>query len=112
MGIWRDVARDFVDMQLHRLGIRPRERESRALALRGANRAEQICIVVALVGWLTGPGSGARPLMNEPILLSDAGLILEPQFDRRISGDLCEMSIQCGRKVFLNASMISTSCPG
>jgi len=112
MGIGRDAARDFVDMQLHRLGIRPRESQGCAFAAGWADRTEEICIVVALVGWLPRPRPFAGPLVNDPVLLADAGLVLEPEFDRSIFGDLLEMGVQSGRKVFLNASMISTSCPG
>ena len=112
MGIGCDAARDFVDMQLHRLGIRPRERQGCAFAAGGADRTEEICIVVALVGWLPRPRTFASLLVNDPILLADAGLALEPEFDRRIFGDLLKMGVQSGREVFLNASMISTSCPG
>jgi hypothetical protein len=60
-----DIARDFVDVELHRLGVGERERQGRAFAESGADRAEQIGVLVALIGGLPGPGSAPRPLAHE-----------------------------------------------
>ena len=67
----------------------------------------------ATVGDLVTVLGQSQPRVSRHLrLLADAGLVLEPEFDRGIFGDLHEMGVQSRRKVFLNASMISTSCPG
>ena len=53
-----DVVRDFVEMELHHVGVRIGQREGRPDAAGGADRAEQIGVVVALVG---GPRRSIRP---------------------------------------------------
>jgi hypothetical protein len=51
-------------------------------------------------------------LADDAILLTDAGLVLEPDFDRCWVSQVSEMGTQRLREVFLNAAMVSTSCPG
>ena len=50
-----DVARDFVKMELHRLGIGVRQSERCAFSVSRADGAEEIDVLVALVGGLPGP---------------------------------------------------------
>ena len=50
-----DVARDFVKMELHRLGIGVRQGERCAFSVSRADGTEEIDILVALVGGLSGP---------------------------------------------------------
>ena len=50
-----DVARDFVKMELHRLGIGVRQGERGAFSVSRADGAEEIDVLVALVGGLPGP---------------------------------------------------------
>ena len=71
-----DMARDFIEMKLHHLGVGVGQRQSRADAARRADRAEQIGVVVALVGGLSWPRSAPGPLADEAVLLADAGLVL------------------------------------
>ena len=104
-----DVARDFVEVELHHLGVGMRKREGRPDASGGADRAEQIGVVVALVGGLPGPRSAPGPLPNLAVLLADAGLVRKPDFDRRRLRQSFEMSLQRTRKVFLNVSTIRSS---
>jgi hypothetical protein len=77
-----DMARDFVDVELHHPGVDARERKRGALALGRADRAKEIGVFVALVSGLTRSRSSPRPLPNKTILLSDARFVLEPDFDR------------------------------
>jgi hypothetical protein len=49
------VARDFVKMELHRLGIGVRQSERCAFSVSRADGAEEIDVLVALVGGLPGP---------------------------------------------------------
>src|ERR1700693_4635824 len=89
-----DVARDFVEVKLHHVGISIGQRQRRPDAAGGADRAEQIGVVVALVGGLPWPRSTPGPLADEAVLLANSGFILEPDFDRRRLGDSIEMSLQ------------------
>ena len=107
-----DVGGDFVDVELHRLGVGEGERQGRAFAVSGADRAEQIGIFVVLVGRLPGPRSAPRPLAHEAVLLTDARFVLEPDFDRRLLGQIRHMDTQDIGEVFLKASTIRSSCLG
>ena len=109
MGAVGDVARDFVEVELHHVGVGIGQRQRRPDAAGGADGAEQIGVVIALVGGLPGPRSAPGPLPNLAVLLADAGLVLKPDFDRRRLGQTVEMSLQRAREVFLKASTIRSS---
>ena len=70
------MARDFIEMELHRLGVGVRERQRRADPARRADRAEEIGVVIALVGGLPWSRSAPGSLPNQSILLADPGLVL------------------------------------
>jgi len=112
VGAVGDIARDFVEVKLHHVGVGVGQGERGANAAGGADRAEQIGVVIALVGGLPWPRSTPSPLPNLPILLADPGLILKPYLDRRRLRQAFEMSFQRAREVFLNASTIRSSCAG
>ena len=76
MGALGDVARDFVEMKLHRLGVGMGQGERRANAAGSADRSEQIGVFVALIGGLARPRSPLRPLSDPAVFLADAGFIL------------------------------------
>ena len=63
-------------MKLHHVGVGIGQREGAADAPRWADRAEQIGVVIALIGGLPWPCSAPGPLPNQPILLADPGLVL------------------------------------
>ena len=107
-----DIAGDLVEVKLHHVGVRVGQRQSRSDSACRTDRAEQIGVVVALVGGLSGPRSTPGPLADEAVLLANSGFILEPDFDRRRLGDAFEMSLQRAGEVFLNASTIRSSCAG
>ena len=109
MGALGDVARDFVEVKLHHVGVGVGQREGRPNAAGGADRAEQIGVVIALVGGLPRPRSAPGPLPDLAVLLADAGLVRKPDFDRRRLRQAFEMSLQRARKVFLKASTIRSS---
>jgi hypothetical protein len=96
-------------MKLHHVGVGIGQREGRPDAAGRADGAEQIGVVIALVGGLPWPRPAPGPLPNLAVLLADAGLVLKPDFDRRRLGQAAEMRLQCARKVFLNASIIRSS---
>jgi hypothetical protein len=77
-----DVTRYFVEVKLHGECVGDGQRERRAFTPRRADRAEEIGVVVTLVGRLARSRSASSPLADETVLLTDAGLILEPYFDR------------------------------
>ena len=99
-------------MQLHHVGVGIGQGEGRSDAPRWADRAEQIGVVVALIGGLSWSRSAPGPLADEAVLLADAGLVLKPDFDRRRLRQAFEMGLQRARKVFLKASTIRSSCAG
>ena len=96
-----DMARDFVEMQLHHFGVDMGKRERRALAPGRTDRAKQIRVCVALIGGLTRTCSTASPLTDQAILLADAGFVLEPDFDGRSRRQMREMDLQRLTEVFL-----------
>jgi len=104
-----DVARDFLQVELHHVGVGIGKRQGRSDAPRWADRAEQIGVVIALIGGLSGSRSAPSPLADEAVLLADPGFVLEPDFDRRRLGKPFEMSFQRAREVFLNPSTIRSS---
>ena len=93
VGALSDVARDFVEVELHHVSVGVRQRQGRPDAAGRADRAEQIGVVVALVGGLPWPRSPPGPLPNLAILLADAGLVLKPDFDRRRLRQSFEVSL-------------------
>jgi hypothetical protein len=109
MGARGDVARDFVEVELHHVSFGVGQREGGADTAGRADRAKQIGVVVALVGGLPGSCSASGPLPNLAVLLADPGLVFKPDFDRRRLRQAVEMSLQCVRKVFLKASTIRSS---
>ena len=96
-------------MELHHVGVGVGQHEGRPDAAGRADRAEQIGVVIALVGGLAGPRSAPGPLPNLAVLLADAGLVLKPDFDRRRLRQAFKMSLQRAREVFLNAWTIRSS---
>jgi hypothetical protein len=103
-----DDEGDLVQVELHGLGIGVGQRQRRACAARWTDRAEEVGALIALVGRLARPRPASRPLSDDPVLLADAGLVLEPDLDRLALGDAGQMSLQRRGKVFLNAAMV---CP-
>jgi hypothetical protein len=83
VGALGDVARDFVEVELHHVGVGIGQREGSPDAAGRADGAEQIGVVIALVGGLPWPRSAPGPLPNLAVLLADAGLVFKPDFDRR-----------------------------
>ena len=112
MGAPGDGAGYLVEMELHRLGVGEGESEARTRAPGRADRPEQIGAFVALVGGLDGPRSAPRPLPDKAVLLADARLVLEPDFNGLALGYAREMRRKRAAEVFLNAAMVAPSCLG
>ena len=107
VGAHSNIARDFVEVKLHHVGVCVGQRQRRSDAPGWTDRAEQIGVVVTLVGGLPWPRSASGPLPDKAVCRY--GFILEPDFDRRRLGQPFEMSFQRAWKVFLNASTIRSS---
>ena len=75
VGALGDVARDFVEVELHHVSVGVGQHEGRPDAAGRADRAEQISIVVTLVGGLPWPRSAPGPLADEAVLLPNPGFI-------------------------------------
>ena len=78
----RNLGGDLGEMQVYRLGVATRHDERRAFALLRADRAKNI----GRGGSLIARGGGARaapgPTPRDLVLLADARLVGEPDFDR------------------------------
>jgi hypothetical protein len=96
-------------VKLHHVGVGMRKRQRRSDAAGGADGAEQIGVVVALISGLPGPRSATGPLADETVFLTGPSLVFKPDFDGRGLRQSFEMSLQRAREVFLNASTIRSS---
>lgn len=106
VGARRDSERYLGKMQRHGFGIAEGQHQPRALALFGADRAEDIGRFGPLVLGCRGPRSAFGPAPGELVFLADASLILEPYLYGRAAReggrDLCQLG---GKAPFLKASM-------
>lgn len=110
--VFGDRAGDFVEVELHRCCVGVGHGERRAGSARRTNRPEQPGALITLVGGLARPRSASCPLADDSVLLTDPGLVLEPDLDRLSLGDANQMRVQRRSEVFLNASIVRASCPG
>ena len=104
-----DVGRELVETELHHLSV---GEEQRRAPPRAEQVAEEIGVLITLVGRLAGPRSAPRRLPDKAVLLADARFALEPEFDRRSFGQVLRMRAQNRGEVFLKASTIRSSCLG
>ena len=101
MRAFLDMTRDFIEVKLHHVRIGEGQRQRRAFALGRTNRAEEIGVLVALIGGLARPRAAFRPLPHEAVLLSDARLVLKPDFDGRFLRQMGKVRFQSRCEVFL-----------
>jgi len=76
----RNILDDFIEMQLHRLGVALGQDQADRLAFLWADRAENVGRGGALVGGRRGPRPPLCPAASDLVLLSDAGFVGEPHF--------------------------------
>ena len=81
MGLGGDVAADLVEMHLHGGCVGEGEHESGTLGSHGTDCAKEVGVRVALIGGQAWPCSLLRPNAHTPVLLSQPGLVLEPDLD-------------------------------
>ena len=72
----------------------------------------QVSIGVSLIGGQAWSGAGLCPNSRPAVLLSQSGLVLEPDLDPLGLGQTGYVGGQCAREVFLNASITHSSCLG
>jgi len=77
---WRDLGRDFGQMQVHRLGVACGQDEGCALAVLRADRAEDVSGGGSLVARRRRPRSAPGPTSRDLVLLADARLVAKPYF--------------------------------
>jgi hypothetical protein len=95
------MTADLVEVKLHGLGVGMRKGKGSALAARRADGAEQIGVLVALVGRLARPRAAFCPLPDQAVLLADAGLVLPPDLDGLAFRQVGQMRLQRAREIFL-----------
>jgi len=112
VGFGGDGGADLLKVLLHGLGVGAGHHQGRPFVEGRANRAKDIGVRVALVGWLARACAFWRPLINLAILLANPRFILEPDFNGRILRDIFQAFRQRLWEVFLKASIASGSCLG
>jgi hypothetical protein len=106
MGSGCDCFADFRKMQVRRLAVAGRQDEARALALFGADRAEDVGGNGTLVARRAGAGATLRPAASDFVLLADAGLVGKPDFYRAaVDALLARDRLQTGGEAFLKSSI-------
>ena len=78
--VGRDILGDFGKQQVHREGVAGGQDERCALALLGADGAEDIGRGGALIFRRARPRSAFRPSTGDLVLLADARFVFEPNF--------------------------------
>ena len=104
-----DGERYFGQMERHGFGITEGQNQARALAVLGADRAEDIGRFRPLVFGCRRPRPSSGPAPRDLVLLTDPRFVLEPYLYRRALRespfDLCQLG---GKAPFLNASRTSS----
>jgi len=80
MSLRFDGPRDLRQVEGHGLGVAAGQDQARALALLGADGAEDVGRAGALIVRCAWPGAALGPSSGDLVLLPDAGLVLEPDF--------------------------------
>jgi hypothetical protein len=111
MGSGRDRFGDLCKMQVHRLAIAGRQDQGRALALLGADRAEDVGGSGTLVARRAGAGAALGPAASDFVLLADAGFVGEPDFYCvAVDALLARDRLQTGGEAFLKSSIAPAAC--
>ena len=102
---------DLHEMQVHRLGIAGRQDQSCALALFRANGTEDVGGSGSLIAGRTGTRAAFRPAAGDLVLLTDAGLVGEPDFYLvAVKRLLARNGLQARGKAFLKSSIAPSAC--
>jgi hypothetical protein len=107
----RNVLGDFIEMQLHRLGVAIRQNQADRLAFFRADRAEDVGRGGALVARRRGTRPTLCPTSGDLVLLSDTGFVGEPDFySAGIDVLFARDFLQAGRETFLKSSIAFVAC--
>jgi hypothetical protein len=111
VGSGRDRFGDLGKMQVHRLAVASRQDQGCALALLGADRAEDVGGSGPLVARRAGSGTTLGPAARDFVLLADAGLVGEPDFYRVAADPLrARDRFQTRGEAFLKSSIAPSAC--
>jgi len=88
-------------MKLHGFGVGIGQCERRTGTTRRADRTEQVGVLVALIGGLSGTRPTSGPLPDLAVFLAYAGFVLKPDLYRRAGGQIGQMRAQRPWEVFL-----------
>src|SRR5690242_7448758 len=112
MRIRRDFSADLGEVEVHRLDIHLRQYQARADLPCGTNRAEDVGPIVALIARRSRTAATLGPDVGQAALLTDAGLVLPPKFDRPVALVGRNRRRDQRSKVFLCASCSDASACG
>jgi hypothetical protein len=109
--VWGDVPGDLGKMQIHREGVAAGQDERCALAFLGTDGAEDVGRCGALIMWRAGSRSSFGPSTRDLVLLADASLVGEPDFDL-VDGDafFSRDFLQACWELFLKSSIAPSAC--
>ena len=79
---------------------------------RGADGAEQVEALIALILGLARPCAFPGPLPHQGVFLAQAHLVLPPQLDRHLGRQVAYGCGERAREVFLKSSSTSAFCAG
>ena len=101
-----DSPADFLKMQVHRLRVAQGQNEACALALVGADCAEDVDRGGALIMRSRRPRPSLGPTARDLVFLADASLIAEPDFQGREADAGLQRDLAEARgKAFLKSSI-------
>ena len=107
----RHRERDLGQVQAHRLGVAPGQHEGRALAVLGADRAEDVGGHGALIFRCGRARADRRPAARDLVLLPDTRFIAEPDlYVGRIDALLARDLVQQGSEAVLKRSIAPAAC--
>lgn len=109
VGCGADTSADLGKVDRHGFTTDPRHDDRSAHSSVRADRPEQVGGLVAVVADRRRAGTNRRPYIGQCTLLSNTGLVLEPDLDRFSCGLWREDVGYPGSEVFLKASCASAS---
>ena len=109
MGSRRHRSGDLGQMQSHGGGIAARQNKAGGDALSRANGPEDVGRARPLIVRRRGARPALRPSPGDLVLLSDPGLVLEPDFYRLACRVPLGDVVEAGGEVFLNAASVAAS---
>jgi hypothetical protein len=105
----RDCGGNLLQVERHRFGVAAGQDQRRSFALGGTDRSEDVGGRGALIVRRRWPRATPGPAPGDPVLLSDARLVLPPQLYGRAAGKSRPDPCQLGGEVFLKAGIASAS---